>query len=126
MTISRPGIRPGCVYKPMLKREKVKTKEVKVWSEDAVSKLQRCFDWSDWTVFEDSAKDIDELTDTVCSYITFCEDIVIPKKYVKVYPNNKPWVTKSLKNALNRKQKAFLKGDETETKGSKERGQTAN
>jgi len=63
----------------------VKTREIKVWSEDAVSKLQGCFDCTDWSVFKDSASDIDEVTDTVCSYITFCEDSVIPKKHVKMY-----------------------------------------
>lgn len=65
-------------------------------------------------MFKDSALDIDKLTVSVCSYISFCKDTVIPKRQVKVYPNNKPCVTKALKNVLERKYGAFLKGDEAE------------
>lgn len=38
-------------------------------------------------------------------------DRVIPDKVVKVYPNSKPWVSKSLKVLLNRKRRAFREGD---------------
>lgn len=58
--------------------------------------------------------DIRELTNNLCSYITFCEDTVIPKEHVEMFPNNKKWVTKSLKNVQDRKHRAFLKGDETD------------
>ena len=37
--------------------------------------LQACFDLTDWSVFEAAATDLDELTETVTSYISFCEDI---------------------------------------------------
>ena len=53
------------MYRPTLKREKMKTREVKLCSEDAVVKLQGCFDCTDWSVFKDSASDIDELTVSV-------------------------------------------------------------
>lgn len=66
------------------------------------------------SVFKDSASDIDELTVSVCSYISFCEDTVIPERPVKVYPNNNPCVTKALKNVLERKYGAFLQSDEAE------------
>lgn len=65
-------------------------------------------------MFKDSASDIDELTVSVCSYISFCEDTVIPERPVKVYPNNNPCVTKALKNVLERKYGAFLQSDEAE------------
>lgn len=58
-------------YKSVLKREKIQTKEVKIWSEESIACLQGCFECTDWEMFKDSCKDIDELTDVVCSYFTF-------------------------------------------------------
>lgn len=78
------------VYRPMLKRGEVKTREIETWEDESVLKLQGCFNCTDWSVFIDSASDIDELVDAVCCYISFCVDFIIPKKYVKVYANNKP------------------------------------
>ncbi len=39
--------------------------------------------------------------------VAYCEDTVIPKKVVKIYPNNKPWVKKQLKDFLKKKKLAF-------------------
>lgn len=39
----------------------------------------------------------------VYSYTTFCVNSIIPTKTLTVFPNNKPWVTKELKNILNKK-----------------------
>ncbi len=61
--------------------------------------------------FYDSCMDIDELTDVVSSYILFCEDMLIPCKTVKIFPNNKPWFTKSLKALMNERCRAFYEGD---------------
>ncbi len=54
---------------------------------------------------------MDELTFTVSSYITFCEEIVIPRKTITLYPNNKAWVKNSLKNTLNQKRLVFHQVD---------------
>ena len=51
--------------------------------------------------------DPDELTDIVTSYISLCVDGIIPSREIKIYPNNKPWVTKELKYLLNEKKRAF-------------------
>ena len=51
--------------------------------------------------------DIDELTDVISSWVSYCKDTVIPIKAVKVYTNSKPWVTKSLKGLLCEKNRAF-------------------
>ena len=39
---------------------------------------------------------LNEATDVISGYISFCGDMVIPQKRVKVYLNNKPWISKSL------------------------------
>ena len=56
----------------MLKRGEVKTRDIEIWDDESVLKLQGCFDCTELvSVFIDSASDIDELVDFVC-YISFC------------------------------------------------------
>ena len=62
-------------------------------------------------MFKGSSSNIDELTDVVNSWSSYCENIVIPVKTVKVFPNSKPWASKSLKLLLSRKKKAFREGN---------------
>ncbi len=47
---------------------------------EAEQDLKACFDLTDWSVFEAAATDLDELTETVTSYISFCEDMCIPTR----------------------------------------------
>ena len=71
-----------------------------------------CFRATDWDVFFDSsASDQNVLTDTITSYIKFCEDTVIHSKAVRIFPNNKPWISKGLKQCLAEKNVALLQGD---------------
>lgn len=87
------------------------TKDIKVWSEESVLSLQECFDCTDWDIFTQSCgDDLDSLVDVTCSYITFCRDMIVPCKQVKIYPNNKPWVNKAVKTSLQRKSLAFKQG----------------
>ena len=50
----------------------------------------------------------------MCGYIDFCVECTIPQKTVKMFPNNKPWITKRIKGIINRKKLAFLKNDKEE------------
>lgn len=50
---------------------------------------------------------VKELTDMVSSWITYCEDTVVPAKTVKTYPNSKPWVSRHLEVLLNKKKQAL-------------------
>lgn len=52
----------------------------------------------------------------LCQLVTFCEDLVIPKKEIRIYPNNKPWVTKSVKNIIIQRHICFNQGDVTQYK----------
>ncbi len=49
--------------------------------------------------------------DVTCSYVAFCRDMTIPCKRVKMYPNNKPWVTKSVKSSIQKKRLSFKQGE---------------
>ena len=66
---------------------------------------------TDWDVFVDSASDINELTESVSGYVEFCVERAIPQKTIKMFPNDKPWITKRIKSIINRKKLAFQKND---------------
>ena len=91
-------------YRQKLKQHKPTVKCIKSWSEDSEQSLQVCFDCTDWEVFCDSCDTSEELVDVISDYICFCEDIVVPSKTVKIYPNNKPWFSKEIKQKLLSKQ----------------------
>lgn len=87
------------------------------WTEEANAALQECFESTNWEVLcEPQGEDIDQLTDCITEYINFCVDICMPLKTIHCFPNNKPWVTKDIKGALNDKKRAFRTGDKEEAK----------
>lgn len=94
-------------YVQKMRRERVETKMIKVWDVNAVEALRGCFASTDWEILIQDATDVSEATEIVSDYIHFCEDMIIPKKVIKIYPNNKPWITKSLKCKILEKNKLF-------------------
>ena len=98
-------------YRQKLKSEPPQTQQIKLWTKDSIETLRNCFETTDWDVFFDSCEsDQDELSDTITSYVLWCERVV-PTKEVRIYPNNKPWLSKELKHFLNEKKLAFIQGD---------------
>ncbi len=96
-------------YKSVLKSSKPQIKTVSVWSKDSVETLKGSLLCTNWDVFYNS--DIDVAVDTITDYLKFCVDCVVPKKEVKVYPNNKPYISKDVKDCINRKKTAFKNRD---------------
>lgn len=88
------------IYRVALKRGITEQRKVLLWTETSTMTLQGCFDCTDWDVFKDVCSDLDELTETVPAYMTFCEENVIPHKLCTMFPNNKPWIIKSVKSVL--------------------------
>ena len=103
-------------YRPLVQREPIVTRTIKEWSADAVENLKGSLDCTDWDVFVDSASDINELTESVSGYVEFCVERAIPQKTIKMFPNDKPWITKRIKSIINRKKLAFQKNDKEEYK----------
>ncbi len=60
-------------YRQKLKSAKYVLRTVKRRTNEAAQDLKGCFDLTVWSVFETAANDLDELTETVTSYISFCE-----------------------------------------------------
>ena len=94
-------------YRQKLKIDKPHTLEVQDWSENNIDLLRGCFECTDFNVLMSQNPTIDEQVICISDYIKFCSDTIIPTKQVKIYPNNKPWITKDLKSLLNKK-KAIL------------------
>ena len=94
-------------YRQKLKTDKPHTLEVQDWSENNIDLLKGCFECTDFNVLMSQNPIIDEQVICISDYIKFCSDTIIPTKQVKIYPNNKPWITKDLKSLLNKK-KAIL------------------
>ena len=77
-----------------------------VRTDEARLELKACSDCTDWSVFEAAAIDLDELTDTVTSYISLC----VPTKTFCTY-NNKPWFTAKVRQLRQAKDDAYRSGD---------------
>ncbi len=96
-------------YRQKLKSSKPVLRTVKRWTNEAEQDLKACFDLTDWSVFEATSTDLDELTETVTSYI--CEDICIPTRTFLSFNNDKPWFTGKLKQLRQAKEDAYRSGD---------------
>ena len=91
-------------------------KTINVWSVDNVERLKGCFMCTYWEVFTQDNPDINTASDSMTDYIKFCTETVIPKKTVKCFPNNKPYITKEIKDCIHRKKLAFARRDRQEVK----------
>lgn len=60
------------VYMQRLKLSKPVARKSKKWTSEAVGDLQACLDCNDWDMFRTATNCLDELTDAVTSYISFC------------------------------------------------------
>jgi hypothetical protein len=56
----------------------------------------------------DSQGDVNKLVDLVTSYISFCKEVHLVNKQIKLYPNNKPWITPQLRKVIVDKHKAYM------------------
>ncbi len=100
-------------YRQKLKSAKPVLRTVKRWTNETEKDLKACFDLTDWSVSEAAANDLDELTETVTSYISFCEDMCIPTRIFLSFNNDKPWFTGKLKQLRQAKVDAYRSGDKT-------------
>ncbi|XP_056298487.1 uncharacterized protein LOC130211637 [Pseudoliparis swirei] len=83
----------------------------KQWTSEAVEDLQACLDCTDWEVFRTASDSLDESTEAVTSYISFCEDSCVPSRTRVSYNNDKPWFTVKLKKLRLEKEEAFRSGN---------------
>ncbi len=97
-------------YKQKFKSAKLVLRAVYRWTNEAEQDLKACFDLNDWSFFEAAANDLDELTETVTFYISFCENMCISNRTHLTYNNDKPWFTAKLRQLRQAKEHAYRKG----------------
>uniref|UniRef100_A0A3B3I122 Reverse transcriptase domain-containing protein n=1 Tax=Oryzias latipes TaxID=8090 RepID=A0A3B3I122_ORYLA len=90
-----------------------------MWTSEAVEELRTCLDTTDWDVFRAATDSLDDYTDTVTSYIQFCEDSIIPTKTRVSYNNDKPWFTPRLRQLRKEKEAAHRAEDKESYKAAK-------
>ncbi|XP_071313996.1 uncharacterized protein [Trachinotus anak] len=108
-------------YRQKLKLCKPVARTSKQWSSEAIEDLWACLDCTDWEVFRTASNSLDEFTEAVTSYISFCEDCCIPSRTRVSYNNDKPWFTAKLSQLRRQKEEAFRSGDRDRFKESKYR-----
>ena len=96
-------------YKQKVKQTKPVTRTVSQWTQVATEELQDCFDSTDWDVFRDDNTDLNQYTDIVTHYISFCEDVCIPTRTITSFPNSKMWFNKDIQKKIIIKDKAYKK-----------------
>ncbi|KAJ8404704.1 hypothetical protein AAFF_G00335670 [Aldrovandia affinis] len=110
-----------------LKLSKPVVRRVKVWSSEARERLsawleragcdQGLMEWAG----PEAGNNLDEYTDTVISFISFCEEVCVPVRTRKIYNNDKPWFTAQLRRLRSEKEEARRSGDKDRFKEAKYR-----
>ncbi|PIK55788.1 putative RNA-directed DNA polymerase from mobile element jockey-like [Apostichopus japonicus] len=73
-------------YLPIVQRQRPHTVTTQQWNCPARDQLQSILDTTDWDMFIESTNGIDELTETISSYVNFCVDCSVPTNRQKTIP----------------------------------------
>ena len=71
-------------YKQLVKREVPTIRTIQQWDIKTAETLWGCFEATDWNVFFENENDIDIVSDSLSSYLLFCEENIVKSKEVKV------------------------------------------
>lgn len=96
-------------YAPLKKTAPTITKNITIWPEGASQQLQDGFDRTNWDIFEH--QDLEMFTDCVLCYIKHCIDTVTAVKCIQAYSNQKPWITREVRQLLKERNIAFRSGN---------------
>ena len=110
-------------HKQKMMPEPVVTREVRLWTAESEETLCDALSDVDWEMFwESTDNDVSVFTDVVTSFVATLTDNVIPSAMVKSFPNQKPWVNRSIRAALKECTTTYntglLLGDMTEYKAA--------
>ncbi|KAK3505997.1 hypothetical protein QTP70_003344, partial [Hemibagrus guttatus] len=89
---SRGGV--VCLMEVLAQREVVR------WTDQSVAALQDTLDDADWDMFWCSSDDINVFTEAVVGFIGKLADDNVKKTIIRTFPNKKPWVDKTIHDAL--------------------------
>lgn len=77
-------------------------------------KLKACFSYTVWEVFNYGS--LDEMSTVITHYIDVYVQTVITSKKIKIYLNNKKYITKDVKQVMHLRKSAFKKKDTKQNK----------
>ncbi|KAK1788599.1 hypothetical protein P4O66_002678 [Electrophorus voltai] len=97
-------------YKQRLKWETPVQREVARWTDQLVAALQDALDDMDWDMIWCSIDNVSEFTEAVVGLIGKLVDDMIPRATIKIFPNQKPWVDKTIREALKSSTAAYNVG----------------
>ncbi|KAL0150804.1 hypothetical protein M9458_053886 [Cirrhinus mrigala] len=84
--------------------------EVTRWTDQSVAALQDALDDADWDMFRNSSNDINVFTEAVVGFIGKLADDTALKTTIRTFPNQKPWVDKTIRDALRSRTAAYNAG----------------
>ncbi len=109
-------------YKQRLAQEPPVKREVTRWSSHSEAMLQAALDDVDWDMFRASSSDVSEFTEVAVSFVNTLTEQATETITVKSFPNQKPWVDRTIRDAVNKRTAAYnealLSGNMREYKAS--------
>ncbi len=69
--------------------------------------LQAALDDVDWDMFRASSSDVSEFTDVAVSFVNTLTEQATETITVRTFPNQKPWVDRSIRDAVNKRTAAY-------------------
>ncbi len=109
-------------YKQRLAQEPPVKREVTRWSSNSEAMLQSALDDVDWDMFMASSSDVSEFTEVAVSFVNTLTEQATETITVRTFPNQKPWVDRSIRDAVNKRTAAYnealLSGNMREYKAS--------
>ncbi len=108
-------------YKQRLAQEPPVKREVTCWCSHSEAMLQAALDDVDWDMFRVSSSDVSEFTDVAVSFVNTLTEQATETITVRTFPNQKPWVDRTIRAAVNKRTAAyneafFLSGNMSEYK----------
>ncbi len=94
-------------YKQRLAQEPPVKREVTRWSSHSEAMLQAALDDVDWDMFRASSSDVSEFTDVAVSFVNTLPEQATETITVRTFPNQKPWVDRSIRDAVNKRTAAY-------------------
>ncbi len=92
------------------------------WSSHSEAMLQAALDDVDWDMFRASSSDVSEFTDVAVSFVNTLTEQATETITVRTFPNQKPWVDRAIRAAVNKRTAAYnaglLSGNMSEYKAS--------
>ncbi len=80
------------------------------WSSHSEAMLQASLDDVDWDMFRASSADVSEFTDVAVSFINTLTDQATETVTIRTFSNQKPWVDRSIRDAVNHRTAAYNAG----------------